>query len=344
MLTQEMVVTIKVLKHQGKSIKGIARETGLARNTVKKYLQQTESTPVYQRSVVRPSKLDPFKDYIQARIKAAHPDWIPAAVLYEEILARGYQGKIRILSEYVATFKPKQAADPLVRFETEPGKQLQVDFTIIRRGTYALKAFVATLGYSRASYVRFYDNERTEAWIDGLEHSFDFFGGVPHEVLFDNAKTIMIERDAYADGEHRWNPKLLSTAQDFGFHPRVCCPYRAKTKGKVERFNRYLKSSFVVPLHATLRTSGLRLDVQTANGYVGRWLTQVANARVHGTTGDVPNQRLITEQEALLPLPMKIGSVYQPQASRRVPTPYESLQHPLSVYDQMLRGAHELTV
>lgn len=133
MLTQEMVVTIKVLKHQGKSIKGIARETGLARNTVKKYLQQTESTPVYQRSVVRPSKLDPFKDYIQSRIKAAHPDWIPAAVLYEEILARGYQGKIRILSEYVATFKPKQAADPLVRFETEPGKQLQVDFTIIRR-------------------------------------------------------------------------------------------------------------------------------------------------------------------------------------------------------------------
>lgn len=84
---------------------------------------------------------------------------------------------------------------------TDPGKQLQVDFTIIRRGAYALKAFVATLGYSRASYVRFYDNERTEAWIDGLEHSFDFFGGVPHEVLFDNAKTIMIERDAYSDGE-----------------------------------------------------------------------------------------------------------------------------------------------
>lgn len=344
MLTQEMVVTIKILKQQGKSIKGIARETSLARNTVKKYWQQADSSPVYQRNVARPSKLDPFKAYIQSRVRAAHPDWIPASVLYDELLSRGYQGKLRILSGYVATLKPKTILEPLVRFETEPGEQLQVDFTTIRRGTYALKAFVATLGYSRVSYVRFYDNERTEAWIDGLEHSFEFFGGVPHEVLFDNAKTIMIERDAYAQGEHRWNPKLLSIAQDYGFKPRVCRPYRAKTKGKVERFNRYLKSSFVVPLQATLRTAGLQLDAQTANGYIGRWLTQVANARVHGTTGEVPNQRLLTEQAALLPLPMRIGSVYHPHASCSVATPFESLQHPLSIYDQLLRGTHELTI
>jgi transposase len=344
MLTQEMVVTIKVLKQQGKSIKGIARETGLSRNTVKKYLEQVDSAPLYQRTVNRPSKLDPFKDYIQFRINAAHPDWIPASVLYEEILSRGYQGKIRTLSMYVAKLKPQSIADPLVRFETPPGKQLQVDFTIIRRGTHALKAFVATLGYSRASYVRFYDHERTEAWIDGLEHSFEFFGGVPHEILFDNAKTIMIERDAYAEGEHRWNPKLLATAQDYGFNPRVCRPYRAKTKGKVERFNRYLKSSFVVPLQATLRTSGLHLDVHTANGYIGRWLTQVANARVHGTTGEIPNVRLMAEQELLLPLPMKFGKVYQPQKTHYMPPPFESLQHPLSVYDQILRGSHEFTI
>lgn len=167
---------------------------------------------------------------------------------------------------------------------------------------------------------------------------------MPREVLFDNAKTIMIERDAYAQGKHRWNPKLLSIAQDYGFKPQVCRPYRAKTKGKVERFNRYLKSSFVIPLQATLRTSGLQLDVQTANGYIGRWLRQVANDRVHGTTGEVPSQRLITEQEALLPLPMRIGSVCHPQVSCPVPTPFESLQHPLSVYDQLLRGTHELTM
>ncbi|ROR47811.1 UNVERIFIED_ORG: transposase [Providencia alcalifaciens] len=338
MLTQEKVVTIKVLKQQGKSIKRIARETGLARNTIKKYLQRTDTKPVYQRKTHRPSKLEPFKDYIQSRIDAAHPDWIPASVLYEEILALGYQGKRRILSGYLATLKPKALPEPLVRFETKPGKQLQVDFTIIRRGKQALKAFVATLGYSRASYVHFYDNERTDVWVDGLVRSFEFFGGVPHEILFDNAKAIILERDAYRVGEHRWNPKLLSLAQDYGFNLTVCRPYRAKTKGKVERFNRYLKSSFVVPLQATLRMSELQLDVQTANGYVGYWLTQVANARVHGTTGEIPNQRLITEQNALLPLPIKFGNIDSYQKIKMTPMPFESLQHPLSVYDQLLQG------
>lgn len=124
MLTQERVVTIKVLKQQGKSIKRIARKTGLARNTIKKSLQRTDTKPVYQRKAHRPSKLDPFKDYIQSRINAAHPDWIPASVLYNELLALGYQGKCRILSGYLAALKPKVLPEPLVRFETEPGKQL----------------------------------------------------------------------------------------------------------------------------------------------------------------------------------------------------------------------------
>ena len=98
-------MTIKVLKKQGKSIKGIARETGLARNTVKKYLQQTQAIPNVRKPSVRPSKLDPFKPYLQTRIHNAAPDWIPAAVLYAEIGELGYEGKIRIVSEYIRQFK-----------------------------------------------------------------------------------------------------------------------------------------------------------------------------------------------------------------------------------------------
>ena len=333
MLTQEMVVTIKVLRKQGMSIKAITRETGLARNTVRKYLQQVETT-VRQHST-RPSKLDPFKDYIHSRIQSAAPDWIPASVLYAEIAELGYQGKIRILSEYIRQLKPTGKPDPLVRFETEVGQQMQVDFTTIKRGQQSLKAFVATLGYSRASFVYFYDNERTETWIDGLRRSFEFFQGVPKEILFDNAKAIVLKRDAYGSGQHRWNPLLLEMAKDYGFRPRVCRPYRAKTKGKVERFNRYLKSSFVIPQQATLRTAGLVLDVSTANGYIGRWLTMVANARVHGTTGDIPNERLLLEQEHLLPLPMWVGNGDPISLEHVAPIPIESLQHPLSMYDQL---------
>lgn len=345
MLTQEMVVTIQVLKRQGQSIKAISRETGISRNTVKKYLNAESTVPQYQRNTNRVSKLDPYKPYLQQRIQSAAPDWIPATVLYREIVELGYPGKIRILSDHLAQFKPAASTDPLVRFETEPGQQLQVDFTIIRRQGQPLKAFVATLGYSRASYVYFFDNERSESWLTGLRQSFDFFGGVPKEVLFDNAKAIVIERDAYGAGEHRWHPQLLLLAKEYGFQPCVCRPYRAKTKGKVERFNRYLKGSFIVPLQASLRAEGLRLDVQTANGCIGPWLRNVANARIHGTTQEVPNHRLIKEKEALLPLPIRAGNVVVARASNHVPIPIESLQHPLSTYDAIFLGdSHEFTI
>ena len=123
-------------------------------------------------------------------------------------------------------------------------------------------------------------------------------------------------------------------AEDCGFTPRLCRPYRAKTKGKVERFNAYLKGSFVVPLAATLEAAGLRLDAELANAHVRRWLDEVANARVHATTKAVPAVRLAEERAVMLPAPaLKAAGRAVPQ---RVALPVESLQHPLSVYDELL--------
>lgn len=103
--------------------------------------------------------------------------------------------------------------------------------------------------------------DQQDAWLTGLREACHFFGGVPQEVLFDNTITIILERDAYGEGNHRWHPALLAVAEELGFRPRVCRPYRAQTKGKVKRFNGYLKRSFVTPLAATLKQAGLMLDL-----------------------------------------------------------------------------------
>ncbi|QBY45541.1 Integrase core domain protein [Arsenophonus nasoniae] len=113
----------------------------------------------------------------------------PATVLFDEVVENGYQGGIAQLRRFVCQFKPSIVPEVVVRFETQPGQQMQIDFTSIRRGKKSLKAFVATLGYSRASYVKFFDNERAESWQQGLREAFDYFGGVPQEVLCDNAKS-----------------------------------------------------------------------------------------------------------------------------------------------------------
>lgn len=307
-------------------------------------MQDPDAASRYGPRAPRETKLGAYTDYLLGRVEAARLAWIPAAVLLREIRERGYAGGISQLREYLAPLK-RIEPEPVVRFETEPGEQLQADFTYVRRGRYPLLAFVATLGYSRASFVRFTVGEDTETLCACLREALVFFGGVPAHILLDNPKTVVIERDFYGDGQHRYNPQLLAVAEEFGFRPRLCRPYRAKTKGKVERFNGYLKRSFLTPLAATLKQSGaLKLDVIAANAHIGPWLQQVANARVHGTTGEIPNERLQLERQKLLSLPVTVASLpptppIRVRRAEQVPPPFESLQHPLSVYDSLLEVA-----
>lgn len=338
MLDQESLVDIHVLHRQGCSVRGISRQLGISRNTVRRYLRDIAQSPDYGPRAARPSKLDPFKPYLRERIEAAKPYWIPAVVLCRELQTRGYAGQEGIVKNYVRQFKPI-TKEPVVRFETAPGQQMQVDFTTIKRGRNKLKGFVATLGYSRACYVCFSEYEKQEDWIAGIEGALNYFGGVPKDILFDNAKCIMIERDAYGEGQHRWNSKLLQLSADYGFRLRACRPYRAKTKGKVERFNGYLKHSFITPLAASLKQAGLALDIDTANGQVGQWLHDVAHQRIHGTTQQKPEVLLIKEKLALSELPAKpiADNTIAPVSYHALPI--ESFQHPLSVYDQLIEVA-----
>lgn len=319
------------MARRGEGIREIARQLGCSRNTVRRYLREQEASR-YGPRLPRATKLDAYTAYLTERVEQARPRWIPATVLLREIAERGYDGGISQLKAWLAPLK-QVAPEPVVRFETEPGQQMQADFTWVRKGRDPLVAFVATLGYSRATYVKFGRSEDLDALRQGLREAFDFFGGVPQHVLFDNPKTVVIDRDAYGEGLHRWNEGLRELAEECGFTPRLCRPYRAKTKGKVERFNGYLKGSFLVPLAASLGAAGLKLTPEVANAHVRRWLDEVANVRVHATTKAVPATRLAEEQAVMLPAPALKA---QPALPVRVAIPIQSLQHPLAVYDELL--------
>ncbi len=334
MLVAEEAVEIRVLRRQGKSIREIARMLDVSRNTVRRYLR-VEGSPRYAREA-RPSKLDPYKHYVDERVKAAAPDWIPATVLLRELRGLGYPGGYSILKDYLAGLRPLAKPEPLIRFETDPGRQMQVDFATIRRGRDRLSVFIATLGWSRASYIEFVTNERLETVLGCHERAFYFFGGVPREVLYDNMRTVVSDRDVYGPGLHRYNRSFLDFAHHHGFLPRLCRPYRAKTKGKVERFIRYLRASFYVPLASQLSPEGLIVDPDTANARAGTWLREVANARVHATTGEVPLVRLELERERLQPMATPWpGSLQRVRSSRPVPIP-RGYQHSLKVYEELI--------
>ena len=353
MITNEVYMEIEVLRKHGFSLRRIAVEVGCAVNTVRSHLSSGQK-PKYERTKKRPSKLSPYEAYLRERQRSAHPQWIPATVLYREIAAQGYPGGISQLRSFLRRIKPSVAPEPVVRFETAPGEQLQVDWVEFRKGSGPHYAFCATLGYSRASYVEFVSDMKVSALIDCHQKAFAALGGVPRRILYDNMKTVVLERDIDGPGAHRYHAGFLDYAKHCGFVIKLCRPYRARTKGKVERFNGYLRRSFYVPLVAKLKQAGLQLDVVTANLEVRSWLKEVANERVHGTTQDKPSERLRTEQGHLQALPSAWrgdiaaarpqgaaqpssgNSTVRPAAvSERIAAPLPA-QHPLAVYEQLL--------
>jgi transposase/DNA replication protein DnaC len=220
-------------------------------------------------SATRPKKVDPYVEYIRERMAHAKPERLAASVLLREVCERGYAGGSTQLKILVASLRPPMQPEPIVRFETEPGKQCQIDFMVLRRRPDKLVAFTAKLGYSRYGYAEFADNERVETLIGCLENAFIYFGGATLTVLCDNPKTIVLARDAYGDGKHRFNPAFLDFIQHYGVRAKLCHPYRAQTKGKVERFHSYMRQSFFIPLMTRIKPQ--LVDAATANREIRPW-------------------------------------------------------------------------
>ena len=148
---------------------------------MRRYLRD-EAAARYKPRPPRTTKLDPFRAYVAERLSSAAPEWIPASVLLMELRERGYCGGYTMLKLFVASLRPQQAIGPVIRFETEPGEQMQVDWAVIRRGSNRLSVFVATLGCSRAAYVEFVTDERVETLIEAHENAFLAFGGCQRKI------------------------------------------------------------------------------------------------------------------------------------------------------------------
>jgi transposase len=229
MLKAEEQMELVVLNKHGASIRGLAQATGRSRNTVRRYLRGGAEVATRQLAPKRLEKLDPFKGYIVERLKAAAPDRIPASVLFREILARGYAGGETRVKQFVRGLAPVPPPAPVVRFETEPGQQMQADWATVGHGAHKLSVFIATLGWSRTAYVEFCDDGRVETLVRCHENAFLAFAGVPREVLYDNMKTVVIDRNAYGRGVHRFHPGFLDYARTAASPSMKCWSRSSKT-------------------------------------------------------------------------------------------------------------------
>ncbi len=340
MISIEELMTIKILHQQGISQREIAKQLGISRNTVKKYIQRDKDQPKYTARPVTPQKLDPYKDYLKERVALAVPIHLSAVVLLREIKAQGYDGGITRLRQFLVELRGSCKAETIIRFETDPGKQMQVDWGQMRGGKTPLHAFVAVLGYSRALFVHITDNMRYETLERCHLLAFEYFQGIPQQIWYDNMKTVVIERNAYGVGHHRFHQGLYQFAKSQGFIPKLCKPYRPQTKGKVERMVQYIRNNFYSPLSTKLSASGLTLDIDTANIQLMNWLNDIANTRLHDTIKEQPMKRLEYERAYLQALPLAMGTALPcaNTATKVVTLPAyqaEPLHHDLSCYDEL---------
>ncbi len=299
MIGREKRVLLRHYLEQGLNKAAIARDLGISRRTVYHWIRTgqldrelDDERVAYGPRRAMPSKLDRYTPLIDARLKE-YPK-LTAVRLFKEVRAAGYRGSYNQVKRYVRTVRPRVPEEPVVRFETPPGHQGQVDFAHFRLPWGKRYALIVVLGYSRLMWIQFYARQTMRTLMRGLESSFSYFGGVPSELLFDQMKAVVVEDGRDHDGTLVENPEFVRYAAHWNFRIRACRPYRAKTKGKVERPIRYLRESF---FYGRSFTSDDDLNAQALH-----WLETEANVRNHGTLKERPVDRFERERSLLEPL------------------------------------------
>jgi len=344
----EEMMTILELHRQGLSISAIAARMNMDRKTVRKYISKGVQAPCYGPRAPRTRVTDPFVSYVTERVRE-FPQLSIERVL-REIRAMGYTGGRTALGDLIRKFRPPRQRGFEVRFETPAGHQAQVDFAHFsvefeqapaqRRSIWL---FSIVLGHSRYLWARFVEHQDLQTVLRCHMQAFEHLGGVPHEILYDRMKAAVLgERDRHIV----YNAKLLALAQHYGFVPRACKPYRAKTKGKVERPYRYIRQDFFLARRFH--------NLADMNRQLRQWLDTVANVRVHGTTHRLVVQHFSEECPALQRLPagafngiirlerrvsheglVSVGGNYYsvPDRTRKRTLEVHSLAHEIRIYE-----------
>jgi transposase len=292
MMTVEEWTTIRYLQAQGKSIRAISKELGLARNTVRAALRREEK-PQYQRPKRANPKLVPFAAAIEEMV--FEQGFIGSRIL-RELETRGYEGGSTAVYSYLRTLRARWPDRRISeRFETAPGQQAQFDwspYTIpVGQEPVGVVVFCLTLGYSRRKFYWPSRNERAASIYEALEAGLEHFGGAPKELLIDNASSLVTN----ASPTHfRWNEHFLELCGHYRIQPVACQPGRPQTKGKVERPFSHLEEQLI--------KGNAWTDLAAFTGALARFAAEL-DERVHGTTRERPIDRFAAEWEVLTPLP-----------------------------------------
>ena len=293
MTKEHCMLKAKILPEQGKTQLQIAAELGVTDRTIRNYLKRCDEP---RNGRARQSKLDAFKAFIDTVLE--DNPFLNREILLERLRKQGYEGRISILRDYAAAVTRKITKAAAIRFETEPGRQAQVDWKefgkqVVDGRETRLYAFVMVLGYSRQPFVRFTTSMDQSTLLACHVLAFTSFGGVPFEILYDNMRTAFAP-----DADGLWQPtkRLLALGAHYGFAPLRCRVRRPETKGKVERTIGYLDNNFWP------RMEEQDLTLAGLNAEVGNWIETIS-AKAIADLGESRAVRFAREKPVLKPLP-----------------------------------------
>lgn len=296
---------LQALHKHGWSIRALAREFGLSRNTVRREL--SSDRPRQYSSRAQPTALNAAQLAHVERRLAVCPA-IRGSLLYFE-LRRDYEygGSYPAFVRHLRAFRPPVTRDPEIRFETDPGIQTQADWAHLGawplgESMVELHAMVTILGCSRAPAIRFATDCTRPTSFERLLRCLDDLGGVTKEILTDRDAAFCI--GATSDGGAILAPEWVDLCALLGVVPKACRPYRAKTKGKVERMVRELKESFVPWL--TGQVLPLRCTLADYDRFAQAWIQELVLPRRHRTTEQIVGKAWLKERPLLRAIPSRI--------------------------------------